>query len=326
MVFTRTYTIATLALSGLFAASFVYGQIIPDPLSLAANPSSPSPNQRVTVAANTPTFDKDTAYFSWTVDGTPRPDLSGQGKSSFFLTAGAVGSSVRASVFVERDAGGSLTGSIVIKTVDLALPWFADTLVPRWYKGKALPIPESIVTIVALPQFGSGLKPENLIYRWGLDDQEDILVGAGKQTFRVKTSDLPDTSHHVTVTVENINKDIQKKGEVFIVSGNPLVNIYPSSPLGGIESRSAGSVIATVKRGLFDFAAEPFFLNISSKKTVPFLWTAGGLETTGLAKNPDFLTLDITGLPAGSVPISVSVANVSPILSKITKAITLLLQ
>lgn len=321
-------TISTAAVSMfllIFLGTPAHAQLVPTPLALVAEPISPSPGQNFAVQANTPTFDKDTAQFEWTVNGKSRPDLSGLGKNSIFLTAGAVGTTVTARVLVFKDDGERINQELAVRTADLALPWYAETFIPKWYAGKALPIPKSIVDIVALPDFGPGVDKTTLIYHWTLDDEENVLSGVGNQVFRLSTSDLPNAQHHVEVTVEDQTKRFRKTGAVFIINQQPRVGIYAYSPLGGIEPRSAISYIVTQKRGLLDFGAEPFFFK-TPKKDLSFRWSAGGLQPTGSPQSPNLLTIDTTGLAATPIPITLSIENVPDLFSAITRSITVLLQ
>ena len=136
------------------------------PLNLVATPSSPSPNQSVSVEAQTPASDGTRANFIWTVDGVRQSDASGFGKNIFTFTAGGVGSIKHISVRVEPFADLPVTASKDIYTTDLALPWTAKTYTPKWYKGKALAIPNSHIRVAAIPTFildGTTISPDRLI-------------------------------------------------------------------------------------------------------------------------------------------------------------------
>lgn len=316
----------TLITLGLIMSVVVYAQAIPDPVSLVASPSSPSPHQNFTVQAATPSFDKDTAYFSWTIEGKDHPELSGFGKNSMQLVSGDVGSATRISVKVSRPNNLENSLSLVVRVSDLALTWSAETYVPAWYKGKALPVQNSVVDVVAVPtivQDGTVVRPEDLIYRWTLDDQDNALVGIGKNVFRVQTSDRPDTSYDVRVTVQSPDKSMSKDGQLFIVPSSPHVVVYPATPLGGAEYRTNATVVSTNKRGLIDFFAEAFFFPVVSKRNLFFHWNANGQDISGTPENPNILTLDTSGI-ARTIPLSVSVGKDEA--GAIARSLTLILQ
>ena len=296
-------------LTGLIFGLSAYAQVIPAPLSLSASPASPPPGTTFAVSAATPTFDKDAAIFSWTVDGKTRPDFFGQGKNEITLTAGDAGTQMRISVSVSYPGGGG-EASLIVRPSGLSLAWFAETSVPRWYRGKALATPSSVVNIVAVPEFvidGKRISPDNLIYRWSLDDQTNALVGAGKQVFRIKTSDIPKTTHQVEVTVEDIDRKIRKEARLIVAPTAPRAAIYSSTPLGGVEFRTA-AVSATVKKGLYDFVAEPFFFPTLSRQDITTIWDIAGAAIQNSFSSPFLATIDTSGLPQGTTPVTVRIS------------------
>lgn len=313
--------------AGLLYGFSVYAQAVPDLVSLSALPASPSPNSIVTINANTPTLNKNALFFRWTVDGEYRPDLSGDGKNSIGLTVGEVGSVTR--VRLDISGEGSGTDSLEIPVSDLALTWFAETYAPPWYKGKALPIPASVVSVVAVPQIILGrtsLKPEELIYKWALDDEGFIRSGKGEQVFRIKISDYPETTHTVSVSVTDAGGRVQKEGMVFITAVRPKGVIYSVSPLGGIETRSAKSYFATDKRGLFDFTIEPFFFPVSSRKALFYGWELNRNKVAGSPTNPYLLTVDTGKEAKGNVEITATIKGAGGFFSSVIKGLSLILQ
>lgn len=313
----------------LTPAYFAYAQFVPPPLALLATPQSPSPGETVTIEASTPTLNKDRIFFEWIVDGKGKPELSGLGKDSIKLTAGPVGSTIRVSVEISGTEHEVKPVSLVVNVSDLALSWFAETYVPRWYKGKALSTQNSVARVIAVPQIvigGAPLRPENLIYHWSLDDQTNVLSGIGQQVFRFRLSDLPKALHQIRITVEDGEGRIIKEGRIFISALTPQVKIYPSSPLGGVEFRSGPSLSFTKLRGLFDFIAEPFFFSTPTRKNLSYGWRVADRDVRGSPENPNFLTIDTTGQQTGTMPISVTVDDANDIIPAALKTLTLILQ
>lgn len=300
-----------LILAGLSSAWLVGAQTLPAALSLSSTPSSPSPGKSFTVHANTPSTDPNTAFFNWIVEGKARKDLSGFGKKEINLTAGTVGSLTRVSVSVSQGGKPLGSSSLSVRSADLALTWAAETLVPKWYQGKALPSPGSVVNIIAVPQIviGSAIAPRDLIYRWGLDDEENVLVGVGEDILSIKTSDFPRSSHRITVAVEDVGRSVKKTGEIFINTVSPRLVIYASTPLGGVEPRLAHSFFNTELRGLIDFIAEPFFFPVKSRKELSFRWSVAGNETAGTPENPQVLTVDTNGQQPSAIQIQTTASG-----------------
>ncbi len=300
-----------------------------EPLLVVATPSSPSPGETITVEARMPTYDRNFATFSWTVNGVFRSDLSGPGKHTFALTAGGVGSAETLNVRVSRPDGTINSASLTIRVSDLAVTWSAETYVPKWYKGRTLPSQGSVVAITAIPQFVMGgvmLRPETLIYRWGLDEQKPVLAGVGRQIFRVQMADLPGASHVIRLTVEDANKRIRKEKTIFVPAYTPRAVIYGSSPLGGIETRRAIFAFASDTRGLVDFIAEPFFFPVTSRKSLTYVWDVGGNEISGSPENAHLLTVDTQNQPARKTSVTLRIGRNNSFAPPAEKIIDLILQ
>ena len=319
-------------LFGLLAWSMAGAQALPAPVSIVASPGTPSPGEKVTVTAVTPSFDRHTAYFAWIVDGRSRPDLSGTGKNAIELTAGNVGSSQRVAVSVSRKTAAAGVGggdaSLVIRVADLTLTFVAETFVPKWYRGKALPVSDSVVGVVAIPEFvvdGKRIAAERLIYRWGLDDEQNALSGIGEQVFRIRTSDLPGTSHEVKVRVEDEEGKIKKDAVFYVVPQRPLLAIYGSTPLGGVEFRAA-NYFTGAAQGLFDFIAEPFFFPVASRRDLVWQWNIGGTPAGSNAAMPHLITVDAGGYTPGALSVTASAQAPGTFLSSASALLTFFLQ
>ena len=295
--------------AGLSSLASAQLPLVPPVLSISASPASPAPGEQVRISALTPTFDKNAAYFEWVINGVFRPDLSGPAKHTITLTAGDVGSSISVSVDVAAPDGSQNSASIIIRSADLSLLWFAETYVPAWYKGKALPVQRSVVRLVAVPDFavnGVWIPPEKLIYVWDFDDEKRSLAGMGEQIFRIQTSDFLKTGGQITVTVEDAERKVRKEKLIVISNTSPRVMVYPLLPLGGVEFRSADLGNFSFGEAL-DLIAEPFFFAASSKKELTFKWDVGGIPAEGAAANPDILTLRSSAPASGPISTSVSV-------------------
>ena len=301
-------------------------QFLPSALSLNITPSSPSPGETILIEAATPTIDRDTVFFDWTIDGVSRKDLSGYGKNAVSLVAGNIGSVIRIGIRAQTRIGVIGNENATIRVSDLSLVWFANTSVQRWYKGKALPVAHSIVYVVATPEIfidGTLIPPENLIYRWSFDDEIDALTGVGKRVFAIQTKDFPKSSHNVRVVVEDVSKKIRKEKQIFILTTNPVGSIYAVAPLGGIEHRHAVSFFSPPTRSIFDFQFESFFYPIASKRDLSYLWKIGGVLTEGSVQNPYFLTINTQTEQTGEVAVSISVDDLDPLIPPVTRTFTL---
>lgn len=284
-------------------------QFLPKAVSLSATPSSPSPGETVAIEAATPTFDKNSAIFSWTINGVSRPDMSGMGKNIISLSAGKLGTALNITVTVTRETGPGGQATLAIPIADLVLTWHTDTHTPLWYKGKALPVENSIISIAAIPSVvigGSRIQPKNLIYKWSLDDETNVLTGAGEDVFRIKTSPFSKQTYRVNLIVEDSGKRIRKEKNIFLTTFSPRVVVYPYSPLGGVESRQGIGYIFFKKPGLVDFIAETFNLPIASPKDLQYNWKVKNAAVIGSPENPQLLTIDTENETQSQIPLTVT--------------------
>lgn len=291
---------------------FTHAQFLPKAVSLSATPSSPSPGDTVTIEAATPIFDKNSAVFSWIINGKPRPDISGMGKNIISLSAGKLGTALQVTVTVIRETGQGGQATIAIPIADLALTWFAETHVPKWYKGKALPIENSIISVIAIPSIvigGARIQPKNLIYKWSLDDEINALTGVGQDVFRIKTSLFPKETYHVNLVIEDTGKRVRKEENIFLTTFSPRAVVYPYSPLGGIEPRHGVGYIFIKNSGLIDFIAEVFNLPISSPRDLQYNWKVKNAGVVGSPENQQLLTLDTESETDAQIPLSVTIED-----------------
>lgn len=312
---------------------FAFAQIsfpsLEPPASITASPSSPAPGETVALQAITPIFDKDTTFYEWTINGKFRADLSGRGKYSAEATAGPVGSVITVSVRATASDKSVATMSSTIRVSALALVWSADTSIPPWYTGKALASPGSRVTIVAIPEIviaGRIVDPKNLVYQWGLGDEKQYASGVGKQSIQIRTSQTPQASHWVRVTVEDIGRTVKKEGAIFITNRDPSLSIYRFSSAGGTEYRSAQTVTQIAKGEALTLIAEPYFFP-DRKTDILYLWDIGGLKIEGAPENPHILTIQTEALPAARTLVSLLVSSVKNAgLAPITKTMSVFIR
>ena len=301
--------------------------IVP-PFTIIATPSSPNPGETISIEAQLPSSDKNTAAFTWTIDGKSRPDLSGLGKNSFTISAGALGSPMRISVQARQYNGEVLNTSHVIYITDLSLTWTTNTYIPKWYRGKALPVSGSLIRIAAIPSFildGTTIPPERLIYTWNVSGTR-ALKGVGEQIFSFTAPDRSFNTPLITLKIDDTSKRIHKEARIGILNREPKVVIYQVLPLGGIEFRRGTTSFPPFSGGTIDLQAEPFFFNTPTNKDLSYTWTAEGITASSTPENPFLLTLDIKERREGFIPISVSISSNNIFISPAIRFLSIPLQ
>ena len=135
-------------------------------LFLVVSPPSPSLSQSYSIEAKSFQFDSSRAYFEWFKDGKKIDEGNGITKKIF--AGEKIGTQTRVGVVAtsERNTFSALA-DIQINDIDFVINPL--TYVPAFYRGSALPTPESIVEVYAVPHLYSGasrISSSNLIFLW----------------------------------------------------------------------------------------------------------------------------------------------------------------
>ena len=119
-----------------------------DPVQLIPNPEFPTPKSQITISLNDYSVETTGANITWYVNNIE--DASFRNERSISITTGALGEKTTVRVVLTRSNAPALSSSITIvpTVVDIVLE--ANTYVPNFYKGRALPSTESRVRAIAV--------------------------------------------------------------------------------------------------------------------------------------------------------------------------------
>jgi hypothetical protein len=125
----------------------------------------------------------------------------------------------------------------------MVLLWEAtDSYVPPFYRGKALPTPDSQVKVVAMPEIreGSGyVSPQNMTYKWKKDYTNNVDgSGYGKNSF-IFINDYLDNSNNISVEASTISQSNSSSANIDIGMTEPKILFYKNdNALGTIWSKT----------------------------------------------------------------------------------------
>lgn len=249
--------------------------------SLQAANVAPDPGEAVTVEVVTFAFDKNLAAYQWSVNGVRQREASGRGQYRIELPGGREGELRNISVTLTTPDGTVRTKSLAIRAVSAPLYWWADTTVPYWYKGKALPSVGSRVTVLALPNISS---PGELIYQWqfngGIIPQAS---GLGKSTFSFAFQ-FP-VREQIEVMMKNA-AGTSKSANLALAPVEPRVGIYAYAPKqGGVSARLASEFDAASGEP-HEFIAAPFFFLRAEERALAYTWNLNGKDIAGEPPDP----------------------------------------
>lgn len=263
-------------------------QAIGEDYFVKVSPEIPAPGAEVRASLVSYSFDVDRAYIIWSIDGTVK--LEGVGEKKFNFTAGGIGEQMTLAVSIITDKKLKLNKTVKIVPAEVDLLWTAKTYTPVFYKGKAMPVPGSLVTVAAIPHFGkyTAGNLSDYIYSWKLDyKNKPDGSGVGKSSFTFRTAG-PFNKSVVSVEVSNYEKTVRAKNFAFIKNGRPELLFYKDSPLEGPDYNNAvgGSLDLPAGTNEISVRAEPYFFSIPRKESLfSFIWTVNGEKTAGEKPN-----------------------------------------
>lgn len=246
-------------------------------ITLTVTPEFPRAHEEVTVTVQGFSVDLDRAEVSWVLNGALKKKAVGA--RSFSFTTGALGQTSSLEIIVVSPSQGLFKGQIAVRPAEVDILWEADTYIPPFYRGKALPSSRSSIRLSAVPFLAGGngvlLKPASLVYSWEQDGKKlTAASGFGKQTVFLEGPRLYQESI-VSVEVSSLDGSITAKKTIFFDPTTPLVAFYEKHPLRGIVRNQTLSANYLLQKDEFSLRAEPYFFPLAAYKNraLEFEWT-----------------------------------------------------
>jgi len=168
--------------------------------------------------------------------------------------------------------------------INTTLTWSTDTYVPAKYKGKALPVRDSNIEVVANID-DSSINSENLIYNWFINDYfKKESSGLNKQILEFNAAITTNNKNIIRLEIRNAN--------------NAFLGVTYLS----IETRQPEIIILTNKYEIksnqeAQFIANPYFFNISDINELDYKWGSDQQEASKTGgNNPNILVLKVNKL------------------------------
>ncbi len=288
------------------APLFIFAQMpgIEQSFSLSFSPQNPSPGELVTFGVSAYEFNIDLANIVWSVDG--KSVKSGKGVKGFTFEAPANGKSSTISVVVSPATGTPIEKSITISPADIDLIYeVMDGYVPPFYRGKILPIKQSQIKVVALPNVktmtGGTAKAKDFVYTWRKDSENlpgQSGFGRSSVTF---VNEILDRGNTLEVSATNGLKKVD--GAIVINYLEPEILFYEYDILTGVKYQRAFRSGENIKQPKLSIIAEPYFLSrdFMPNKDIAGTWMLNGQKATPVAKNNLIINTSAT---SGKVDIS----------------------
>lgn len=196
-------------------------------ISINMSPSNPTPYENTTITLKSYESNLDSVLISWSIDG--KVSSSGIGKKSFSVTAPATGGTMRVVATISLPSGPKNI-SLTIKPSVMVLLWQAnDSHVPPFYKGKALPTPDSEVKVVAMPEIrnsSGNVPPQNMIYSWKKDYTNNVDGSGYGKSFFIYINDYLEDSNNISVVASTTDQKFSSDASIDIGTVQPKILFY----------------------------------------------------------------------------------------------------
>lgn len=215
--------------------------------------------------------------------------------------------------YLRNADGTAVQTNIPSSPVDLLFD--ADSYVPPFYRGRALPSAGTNMHLQALARFG-GVPDSQITYTWRRNGQvESSVSGAGRSSISLTAPTLFGTDT-ISVDARTADGSMYGSASVAISSIDPRATLYQDHPLFGIEYYNALTPLeASPLTGLTDqnsipdlemtFAAVPYFAQASNPNDprLAYAWSVNGAPVSAAT----------TSLPAqaGGSEITINAQNSS---------------
>ncbi len=274
-------------------------------------PPNPGSFTTVTITLDSNVVDLRRYMITWYVDGVSVG--GGIGKYTLLSKTKNYGqtTNIRASIALDTE---TLTKDIALNPQDMTMMWEAvNSYVPPFYEGKKLAGRESIIKVVAIPNFvsnGTSLNPANAVYNWKRNGNVvENTSGYGNDYLLIKQNKL-NANEQVEATASDSSDDVQTTADLTVPVFDPKILFYGIDSASGITSPLGQNSLSFTGPSA-TILAEPYFFSVfnNNPNNLSFDWSMNDnpIAVTN-TKNQTILNLQNPGT-SGSSTISLSLTN-----------------
>jgi hypothetical protein len=174
----------------------------------------------------------------------------------------------------------------------MVLLWQAnDSYVPPFYRGKALPTPDSEIKVVTVPEIKNGssnIPAQNLVYAWKKDYTNNVDGSGYGKNFFLYVSDYLENSNNISVTASTIDQKSSSDASIDIGMAQPKILFYKNdNNLGTIWQNSLTDPYKIQGGDIIE--AVPYFISPKEIQNPTLTWSwfinDGPVNLTSFTKN-----------------------------------------
>src|SRR3989344_2741200 len=281
------------------------------PFSLESSPSTPGPDEVVTLTIKSFSLDLNRSDVAWYVNDELVADHAGQTELS--IKTETTGDTVITVVVTTAD-GNIYQNNLSVRPTSVDLLWEAGSYVPPFYQGKALLGINSPITIVAIPHMrltnGSLIAPEDIVFTWKQGTRVlGSKSGRGKNTLTL-TSYPFFKALDIRVEAESVEGGLNAKNQISVSPVSPFILFYESHPTRGVQLENARRGSFTLQNDEVSLVAEPYFFVSTERRDVNLIysWRVYNESVSNPSVDQSLITLRPTG-GGGSASLHVSLRH-----------------
>ncbi|MFA5792019.1 MAG: hypothetical protein WC884_03210 [Candidatus Paceibacterota bacterium] len=319
-------------LSSFFITVFIiFGTLLPFKANAVSSnsilvnivPENPAPNENVDITLSSYSSNLDSVLITWSLNG--KNTSGGIGKKSFSLNATDSGKEIVVIATISLPDG-NIEKRIIVRPSVMVLLWQAnDSFVPPFYKGKAMPTPDSEIKVVSMPEIrskGSLLDINNMTYSWKLDYTNDQgNSGYGKNYF-VYNNDYLDDINNISVVANTLDQKYSSQANINIRTTEPKILFYKNDTNMGTLWEQALSSGHRIENDEIIEAA-PYFISPKEIRTPTLIWNwsinDNSIEVLDFRKN--LIPLKTQTGVSGTAKIRLEINNTDKVFQTATKEI-----
>ncbi len=275
--------------------------------SIATSPAHPEPGKTAVASINTGAFAVIGGSISWFIDGVEL--TTAKDAKSISFTAPKVGGSTNISALIKNQDGQFIEIQKTVTPLRVDIIISADTYVPHFYKGRALPSSAGAIAAQAFV-FSETQEPVGKYsYIWKVNG-ETQSQNLTRSSSRIQFSPNFETKLPVSVEVVNTDGITVAEKAVSVPISTPEIYIYEANPLRGLMPTALRDSYLFLDSEVV-LRAEPYFTEKNSN-VIETRWKINS-KKIDVSENPYELTLQKQGT-SGTAQISFELFNTSEFL------------
>ncbi len=254
------------------------------------SPEHPGSNTKVSAQVISYTFDVNRATITWILNGK----VAASGKS-FSFTTGGLGSKTNLTVSIITPDKHALSKSFSFQAAEVNLLWETPGYAPAPYRGKILPVSQSLIKVVAIPQ-GIKTSASRLIYEWRRNNKNiPASSGLAKSVFTFYSAETGEES--VEVRVSTSDESTVTVNSILIRINEPKILFYKDLPFEGPQYQKELGENFTLNKKELVLRAEPYFFSKRALQKFSYEWQINNKQIEK-GQKPNLINL---ALPEGTI-------------------------